>query len=494
MNLAETPKKAHIRHRLYVILPLFLVLATAGIGGHSAASVTETSAVTQSGSVIAGKSLISFEENGYAFTAWNGALVVDGEEDQPLTIAALTTPVLVQRDTDAWLVPVGMQLTIKTASTTSPADIADWVHSRRPLPLPAHYLREMLPLAESLLAETTVQGLTAPEALISPLTGSALMLDAARADAESDTHAQQLAHLSDALIDGDTAAFDMLLSAAGTREALDDATAGDLATLLSLAMTQKRDMQILSSILTSPQMALVLRFHPLTRNRVWLTPEATDDHDLLLLGQMLLPLSDRNDTSISPVAVQAWEDGWKALSADASVLNTLAPVIASDITKLDAAGYPVRARAYAAGFVSGVHPLPAEVSDSAKAALDHLRSIYDIVLAVADPAPQAVAVGEKTATSVSSATSSVAIMVSEADVRATLSAAGFMFIANSLIRPQENGFYAIQNIVIGTPTGDKMISFLFDPAAGLVSGIEKDGQILPYSLTLEKYLEWVKTN
>jgi hypothetical protein len=55
-----------------------------------------------------------------------------------------------------------------------------------------------------------------------------------------------------------------------------------------------------------------------------------------------------------------------------------------------------------------------------------------------------------------------------------------------------DGLYDISGVVIGTPSGDRLIAFTFDPVAGLVSGIEQDGHVLPYSLELGKYLEWVR--
>lgn len=492
MNLTETPKKARYRHRLYVVLPLFLVLATAGIGGHSTASVAPALSYTQSGSMIAGKSLIRFDIDKYRVSAWNGALVVDPLKNGRFTVAALTTPVLVQHEGESWLVPVGTQMLIKASTDASPEAIASWVKTRRPLPLPAHYLREILPEAEVQLARASIQPLAAPETLLPPLAGSALMFDEARSDAERDARAQRVSGLFHALSQHDLKTFDALMSMTDTRDILDHADSDELATLLTLSLDNKRDVQILPSILNNPTLSLLLRFHPLLRNRVWLTHEASADRSLLLLGQMLLPFSDYSESSVSQQSIQSWEAGWKTLQADASTLNVIVPLVAKDIAALDAEGYPIRARAYAAAFVSGVHPLPDGVSDEAQAALDHLRSIYDIVLSVADPSPLETEEENISVSSVASSVSSIATIVLEADVRAMLSAHGCMFTSKSVLRLLTGGLYQVQDIVIGTPLGDRMISFTFNPGANTVMDIEQNGQILPYSLSLEKYLEWVK--
>lgn len=492
MNLTETPKKARYRHRLYVVLPLFLVLATAGIGGHSTASVASSSSYTQSGSMIAGKSLIRFDIDKYRVSAWNGALVVDPLKNGRFTVAALTTPVLVQYEGESWLVPVGTQMFIKASTDASPEAIASWVKTRRPLPLPAHYLREILPRAEIVMAQASVQPLAAPETFLPSLAGSALMFEEARSRVERDTRVQRLSGLYDVLAQDDVRAFDALMGMADTRDILDHADNEELATLLALSLERKRDVQILPSILQQPTLSLLLRFHPLLRNRVWLTDEASADHSLLLLGQMLLPFSDHSELSVSQQSIRSWEEGWKTLQADASTLNAIVPLVAKDIAALDAEGYPVRARAYAAAFVSGVHPLPDGVSDEAQAALDHLRSIYDIVLSIADPLPQETVSEEISVSSASSSVSSAVVILPEADVRAMLSAQGCMFTSKSVFRLLTGGLYQVQDIVIGTPAGDRMISFTFDPSAKAVLDIEQNGQILPYSLSLEKYLEWVK--
>lgn len=507
MHSTETPNTARFRHRLYVVLPLFLALAWAGISDQPTASLIQAESVVVEGgstslsgsllhvhgsSLVASKTFINAEANGFSIRAWNGALDIDAHAEGMVTIAALTTPVLITRDADTWLVPVGMQMTVRVTSGASPTNVAEWAKSRRPLPLPAHYLRERLPKAEELLSHSIVQPLTSTKHLLSPLAGSMLMFDASHTEATKEDQTQRLARLSTALLQQDTSAFDDLVRDAATRTALDTADLSDVFTLLTLAVGEKRESQILPSLLHNPQLALLLRFHPLLREGVWLSDEARNDHDLLLLGQMLLPLSDDDETAVSDVSVETWRQGWEILHPDASVANVLAPLLATDIAALDDAGYPIRARAYAAAFVTSINPLPEGLSDAAQAAINRLHSIYDIVLSVADPAElPAAAVTASSASSASSAVSS-SIPLTEEEVRALLIAHGCMFTSQSTLNVQEGGAYAVDNVVLGTRNGDRIISFTFDSAAGLVSGIEKDGHILPYSLTLEKYLEWVK--
>jgi hypothetical protein len=477
------------RHRLYVVLPLFLALAIAGTSGRSTASVLQDATYTQSGSLVAGKGFITLDVAGFTLQGWNGAFEVDAGTESKLTLAALTTPILALRDGEAWLVPAGMQLTISTSEDTDADAFSDWMRTHRPLPLPAHYLRERLPDAEALLAHTTVPSLSQPAAVLPPLVDSSLQLETAKMESEKADHEQRLWVLGNALVHDDLETFDALLSDVQTIDALQKNTPRDL---LTLAYPDKRDLQLLQYLLHDSVTATIVRFHPLTRDRVWLNADA--DHDLLLLAQLLQPLSDRSEASVSAVAVQAWQDGWKILSKNgalpADVLDAALPSLVKDIMALDSAGYPARARAYATALLSGLQPLRT-TSATSREALERLRSVYDIAVAVTaslEEIPAEVTIQE----SGESSSQPERLIVAEADVRATLMAQGCMFTAQSTVQLRPDGLYDIAGVVIGTSSGDRLIGFTLDAAAGLVSGIEQDGKMLPYSMELTKYLGWVK--
>jgi len=519
MNLTETPKQARYRHRLYVVLPLFLVLGWVGVRGDSRASILSPTTLTQSGTLtlvdngrvaveggavtvangeislegsalITGKSGIALRVGKMSLLGWNGAFEVDASSANGLTVAALTTPVLVRQGGNVWLVPVEMQLTIKTASSPAPDKLTNWVTTRRPLPLPAHYLRERLPEADRLMTQVSARSLASKSTIIPPLLGNTLRFTIAREEALKIDGKSMLTALSDTLVSHDLVGFDALIRDVRTYPILDRAETTDLLTLLSLSFELKRDMQILPSVLRHADLTALLRFHPLLRDRVWLTDDAASEHDVLLLSQLLQPAADYEDAAVSAVTMQAWKISWVALRPDTPTLDVIASIIARDIVALDAAGYPARARGYAAGFVSGIQPEPADLSQEAHEALDRLRSIYDIILSVT--APVDILPMETSAEDTASSLFIEHSVIPENEVRATLSGVGCMFTTQTVLRMGETGVYTIDNVVIGTPAGDRQISFVFDPVTGLVSGIEKDGQILPYSLPLQKYVEWVR--
>lgn len=528
MNPTETPKTARLRHRLYVVLPLFLAIAWIGINGNSQASLLRSMSVTQSGSLtmidgdravleggdismsgsviqldgsslIAGKSLISVQADGYTMEGWNGVFEADASAQHKLTVAALTTPVLISRDADRWIVPVGMQLTIADQTGTVPQSVMDWMRTRRPIALPAHYLRERLPEADRLMTLVAIHPLSADESILPPLVGQNFRLAAAEEEAKKRDASQRVSTLSIALDHGDVAAFDALIAEPHAGNALTHADRTDLLAILTLALPLKRDVQILPSLSRDADLLALLRFHPLLRDRIALTSDASVDAHLLILSQLLLPVSDRDEAAVSPLAVQSWQNGWHMLEASGAlttdILNAALPSVSADIIALDTAGYPERARGYASALITGIGPLPADLSLEAQNALEHLRSIYDIAVSVTSAETVIPSVVDPVQTvSVPIAAPAEPVVIPENDVRSMLIAQGCMFTAQSALRHKDSGAYLVDSVVIGTPAGDTVISFTFDPVQNLVSGIEKNGQILPYSLSLEKYLEWVRGN
>lgn len=155
------------KHRLFVAVPLFaacvMVSIVAGVHArgellHSAASdalivvdAAEGSAVSQSGSVvdvqegtamIASRGMVQSAVGSWQLQGWNGAFDVSTQTDA-FTIAALTTPVAVHAGSQEYIVPVGMQVRLRTDSSTQ--QLVPNI-----LALPAHYMRDRLPRAHTL--------------------------------------------------------------------------------------------------------------------------------------------------------------------------------------------------------------------------------------------------------------------------------------------------------------------------------------------------------
>ncbi len=475
MNSHTNTKTAqNRRHRLYVAVPLFVFFAWLGLpqSGHNMPADLSTIRSEEDG-LIAGKSIVTATINDLTLSGWNGAFHIDAASTDRVTIAALTTPVVATRSDVQWIVPVGMQLTID-ADASSTLD-ASWLQNHRPQRLPVHYVREMLPKVEVLMERVRLSALPAAETTLPPLLGSALRFDAAENRAWEQETALRLSVLTQAMQESDDALIDELLLRQDTQQALQHAPVQQLWTVLSLAAASNRDALILPFLLDDADAALIARYHPLLSDRAWVYPGSDTDRSALLL-QILLPQSDRAGDPRPEAVIRAWQDGWQALVKDEAqatfIRETVLPLIREDIVALDRDGYPARARAY---------------SDALAAAFGSEQEV--IVDARVDIAEEQIDEAEERATEEPEVTQEI---ISEDQVRKILSDLGVMFTSKSALSLNEDGSYAIRDIVMGTNTGDRVLSFTYQPSRDLVSGIEHEGKILPYSLSLEQYLTWVR--
>jgi hypothetical protein len=470
----DTKTASKRRHRLYVALPLFAFCAWFGLPEQQPVVQADIGIVrSEESGLIAGKSLISTTEGDLIFAGWNGAFHLDTSNPERITVAALTTPVLATRGDARWLVPVGMQLTIDIDASN---DLdASWVQSHRPIKLPAHYLREKLPQAESLLEQSTVPALPQVSAVLPPLLGQSLRFEIADLRAQERNTTLQLTALVDAFQSGSDEEIDALLLEPATQQALQHAPASVLWTVLSAATAVDRDTLILPFLLDESDAALIARFHPLLSDRAWVYPSA-DANRSTLLAQMLLPQADRNSESRPEPVIRAWQDGWQTLLSDESqasfIRESVLSAIRTDIAALDHDGYPARARAY---------------SDALAAVFgSDQQVIEDIQVDLTEPQ------SEETDEVITDSESGITEVVSEDQVRARLLGFGAMFTSQSSLTLNPDGSYTVRDIVLGTASGDRVLSFTYQPSRDLVSGIEHEGKTLPYSLPLEQYLAWVR--
>lgn len=512
MHGIETSKKAHSRHRLYVVVPIFLVCAWVGIGtmGQSGSGTVvndhrvavDGGVVTMSGDFlrvegvaqVASKGWMQIQAHEYALKAWDGVFALS-TTPSTVTVASLTTPVLISQQHHRWLVPVGMQMTVQVQQKRGPEPFTRWLQDVMPIPLPAYYLREELSKADALYDSTTLKPLSTSRAWASSFAGSALMFPASRLRAEAAYAEVRMQQVSQALYQDDLVQFDASMHDAQTHAMLHAENDASLFTLLSFALPVKRDVHILAVLLRNPDFAALLRLHPLTRDRVWQQSEGEANHQLLLLTQLLQPLADRRTEASTAMSIESWKAGWDTLVQDnvltSEVLTAILPFLQKQITALDNEGYPARARGYAVALVEAMRPLSV-TSEIVATSIADLQSLYDIPLHItATEEPIVEPIVHSSASTPVSALQHIPF-VPESDVRSLIVEAGFMVTTQSVLHRRDDGIYEISKVVLGTPSGDRIIDFAINPVDRVVVDIEKNGQVLPYTLPFEKYVEWVR--
>lgn len=505
------------QHRLYVAVPVFTLCVALSFGqGMLRGSaleegpqpvVTAGEGVTrpegadlrlEHGTVmIAAHGMARVLAGGASVTVWNGAADVTYNQGI-LDVAALTSPALVRGGEQIWLIPAGTQQRLPADSPLFGDDPALWLEKRRTAPLPPHYLQERLPLAETLLRGAGYRRIRDDARFLPPLAGQILRLDASRTRAEEEALHATVHALYHALLAGNTdAAHAALLDPAAERALRTDIARPLLPGMVALAAETGLDALLLPFLMQDPDALLLTLAHPATRDGVWVQAfELPTDQTFAAL--LALPRGDRAEHAVQELAVQRWGDRWVALMDGTDLHMLLAdlalPALEREISALESAGYPERSRRYASVAADAFASHAEVLSPSALRILERLQRLSQGML----PVTEAVTIPEPAAqTQASSAASSAApdpqrAYELEAAVRQALTDAGCMFTSKTVIRAVTTDRVDVGGVVIGSAAGDRLLDFRYDAASGQVVDIVKDGQVLPYSLPLTQYLEWVK--
>lgn len=471
-----------------------------------AGTVVETSDVSrpslEKGTVLVSSPvLFHLQVNDMDLQGWNGAFHVSKEGDR-ITIAALTTPVLVTVGTHQTIVPASMQW--NAVSLDIPVtDVQAWVQARATLPLPQVFLQDQLRTISTLPAPRFEDALS-DTSFVSPTLGQSLRLPSAQDRAESAERMESLESVRKTL-ESSPAQIDALLLDPDTEAALHSAQANAvLPTLESLALSAGKGDLFLPAFTASADRLLLASFHPLLRDHARVLPitaTLTDDQEFSLL--LLTTLSDLQPQALSSLAITPWQTLWSTyLSSHKDAEKTFAaalPILQSHIERMDSLQYPERVYTYTNALLDIGRPYWQVLSPEARTLLNEIHTLRD-ARRVAAPLADSIAeeaVSSSSSLSSPSSSSSVAstpsvsndVLVQQAE--RILQAAGFMMTPKTLLKPVSNGVQ-VTDIIVGTKTGDQAMQFVFNPDTNMVSDILQDGVILPYAITLEQFLDWVK--
>jgi hypothetical protein len=159
-----------------------------------------------------------------------------------------------------------------------------------------------------------------------------------------------------------------------------------------------------------------------------------------------------------------------------------------DVRRMADDGYPKRALLFAAATVRAAGGYDG-LSDTAHAAVDRLAALTPntlraSVLRDTDLRP-AVFVDAPKETSVVITPDPVL----EALARTQLAAKGVMFTSDSIVRTAGEGMVDVSGVVVGLPSGDRVLHFRYDPTNDDVQAIV-DGVVLPNGVAWDAYIDW----
>lgn len=417
----------------------------------------------------------------YELRGWNGAFQVTWDDDV-LSVAGFTTPVLVTEGDDRTVVPPATQWKAPGTWADLAADPAGWLAQRTVKPLPVHFLRDRLTLLASL-----------PDAGPSD---AAVMADMAFLDVlrlpdakRRNDREMRSAILSQILHDPSAAAG--LSADPRFEQALDEASEATLAELASAVPSGIGSDRILAAFMRGTEGSLLATFHPASRDRAWVLGAEPETQDADALRLLLLPQLDVSDETMLQLASDRWETAFAAFLAsreDApAILKAWIPGAVKRIAAFTAAGLPLRAGAYA----DAVRDLTLPYKDAVGSA--HVPELAAaLVPPVIERAEEEEVSGEEVAEPAPAELSAEAARMIEENAMNWLREAGASLTVSTSVVALDEHHAGVDHVVFPTSRGDMEAAFRIDIETGEVSGVRHQGQELPYALPFDAFIAWVR--
>lgn len=459
-------------HRHWVMVPMFLsvLVGSSLLLKHEGQFVRALEAFPNGEDevLLHDDGMITFRWNDLSLYGMHGAFIVSEQADH-VSVAALTTPVLV-RGTDTWsIIPIGFQWRSDERNVLLPLPSAFQYAKLQEL----HDSRSSPPLARW------------DPSFILPGT---LRLPVAKQRHETMVRMQHLAALAHQIARGRSIA--RMVQDSGMSAAL---SSGEGYRILPSFLAELRDAPFDRSLLfpflfQEEEGALLALFHPAFRDHAALLPLSVLSPDVRAAYHLSLPRSDLLPHALSKLAVSRWEeDLMKELPERADSLaffTTLLATIEYTVRECARHGYVERAERYIAAMRNLTSTV--ELTPELQERLDDLPS-----LSVEDPE-----LAEWVAASLSSSASSVTSILPE-DLRKRammdLTRQGGMFIPTTTIEPLSPTAVRITSLVLATSVGDELLDFTYDTERQEVSNIIRGSTQYPYAVSLQQFVEWVRS-
>ncbi len=240
-----------------------------------------------------------------------------------------------------------------------------------------------------------------------------------------------------------------------------------------------------------------LRFYgtlqPVVRDVAWAyAPEDARIDAATWMSLLILPRLPSEESS--SLTARKWGETLAAAIAESpdrdALRSSLLPAIEADVMRIADRGYPLRALQFAsaarAAFLSG-----AVLTDAAAASLGRLEALSPetlraSVLSDIGRLPPATEVAPILLPEARNIESDPAL---EARAKELLVAKGAMFIPDTTVRAAGDGMVDVDHIVFGLASGDRVLRFRYAPASDTVRAVI-DGQIQPYAVPWQGYIDW----
>ncbi len=496
------------KHRHAVVLPAFLCVLAVQVSllGNElkATSLHAAEAATQYGSVqilpegklaIAPGDVPTLEQGNVLvygplavrlrtaqaeLTAFHGGYFVSAQ-GTATTIAAISTPVLVQVSGQSLLVPANMQ--IRLPSDVSDLTIASFVSSLQPVPRDFSQRRAIV-IAQAIDAPEAKFDLPAESTHGWLHTGLQWMqLPAARDRAVAEANAQKRAVLVQRAENITPAELSDLIT---TIQAESDNSTEErlLELLLRTASRPTLGSQVLRA-LPHEDIRQLSYVHPLLRPSAWVV-DASQTVPLAILMQFAL--QDLGQESAGEIVIEAFGANVVQLDPEdqSEVLTAMQPFVHTAREQ----GLSERLRWYAEALKSidrGV------LTPQAQTILESLRNWeQQIVPAAASSSSAAKSVVSSKSSATSQAITPFDSVAAEEQLKDQLQEAGALFTTKTSIVARDAQHVQVQGLLFAQGSGHHTYTFTYDSVSKEVKDITQDSTLMPYPMPLNDFTRWAR--
>lgn len=539
---------AHVRHRHLVALPVFAlflaltflsarvtenaVTADLGLPQGEPRSIVHLpgniEGVAASGADIADSGAMPELKRGTLLASYPGLFGVSAGDvrcygfhggfvltrtDRELTVAAVTSPVLVMQGAMRMIVPVGLQWSLPQGGQLEPLSSgpAAWSHSRVLSELPPQFLRDQREdLAHLKFSADLPAAITAMPGA-EPVISDALLPEA-RAHVIVDWQNSVIGAVRGAVQKGNAGALKTILDDERYASVFtDEKSIASLALVLGETPSDASELQmLLTERLTSDErLWILLSYHPDFRAVAWTFDRIDLPREPVITRLFFLPFSDMTADAVPSIAFARFTTGFirvlGVLEQPEPMLKFLFTSYEPMIGRLEALGYPMRSGEFATTLINLMTPY-ADTYPEAAAAIEHIKMQVTANDAVAIPGDLSADLLRREQER-SSSSSSVAASVSSSSVpvqklspaeveRRThilLHSAEAVYTLKTEVKAEAENVAKVSNIVFGAPSGDRTVGFTLNLATEIVSDISVDGKAdFPFTPRFESFIRWVK--
>lgn len=522
------------KHRHFVVAPLLAVAILAssadtlltsslseGVPEHSAAdnavhefgvgaqaykfpetvfSVVDGNGVLEQGSLLVRSTGIARVQIGTAEAiGLTGSMHITRYDDR-VSVAGITAPVLVRSGSRFMVVPVGRQWRNNgDALPTLDAGYALWSGVRTTQELPKRFYGEQLRLAANMQPISEPDFLRPiPFASVAKVT-HALLLPTAESRARRSQHGVQFRALHTAAMQGDTATVEGLLRDEDvfSQQPGQDAVAHILqATPMSSAVR----IPLLSALSDNQDLWLLASVHPDYSAETWTLIGADVDAEARVLALLTFPDSDFFLKSKGEFVVDQWQaavaEHLRAQTDPLPFLSQLVERTAKAARRMDAVGYPARARQFAEAVEQLSQPYALLLTEDMRLMIEGLSAMEFVSLPADEPAPEPVEETQEQTEEAPEVEPEPEVVLSpnetEAEARAILSEAEALYTIETTLSAVGPNTVQVRNIIFSGAEKDRSFDFSLNVIEGKVRHIQEGDQSYPYPMWVEDFVQWAR--